>query len=164
MTTYCFDSDALITPWRFYYSEALAPSYWNCLAELAKQKVFFCPEEIYKEITTSEDGLSGWLKDISFVVQKPNEAVQEKMIEIMQQFPTGFVDVKKSKSGGDPWVIAHAWHENAIVVTKERPKQNQPNSKKYNIPDVCEHFNIPWIDDFEFLKRLKVQFEASCSK
>jgi hypothetical protein len=55
----------------------------------------------------------------------------------------------------DPWVIAHAQAENAVVVTKE---SRAP--KKIKIPDVCMAFNIPWMNDFEFLSEIGVKFSA----
>jgi len=45
------------------------------------------------------------------------------------------VDSKKGRSLADPWVIAHAIKENAIVVTKEE-KITALNSTKIKIPNV----------------------------
>ena len=59
------------------------------------------------------------------------------------------VDNIHYRSLADPWVIAFAMANNAVVVTKEYPVGN--GSKKIRIPDVCEYYKIPWMDDFTFL-------------
>lgn len=46
------------------------------------------------------------------------------------------VDNQKRRSLADPWIIAHALDENAIVVTKEE-KVTATNSKRIKITNVC---------------------------
>ena len=48
------------------------------------------------------------------------------------------VDNARSRSLADPWVIAHAMKEKAIVVTKEE-KITATNTAKIKIPNVCEN-------------------------
>lgn len=47
--------------------------------------------------------------------------------------------------------------EQAIVVTKEE-KITAINSNKIKIPNVCDKMNIRWINDFEFVAELNIQF------
>jgi hypothetical protein len=60
----------------------------------------------------------------------------------------------------DPWVIAHAIAEKAIVVTKEN-KETQ-SAAKVKIPNVCENMGVKWINDFQMIRELKLVF--SCSR
>lgn len=60
----------------------------------------------------------------------------------------------------DPWVIAHALKENAVVVTKEE-KVTAINSSKVKIPNVCENMGIRYINDFEFIEELGIKFQCS---
>lgn len=70
------------------------------------------------------------------------------------------VDNTKQRSIADPWVIAHALNENACVVTKEE-KVTVPNTNRIKIPNVCENVGIRWINDFEFVVELNIQFSCS---
>lgn len=68
------------------------------------------------------------------------------------------VDSIKQRSIADPWVIAFAMSENAIVVTKEEPAG--PDSRRVKIPDVCSSLNVPWMNDFEFAREVGIRFNA----
>jgi hypothetical protein len=63
------------------------------------------------------------------------------------------VDNTKARSLADPWVIAHAMHENATVVTKEE-KVTALNSNRIKIPNVCENIGLRWINDFQLIEEL----------
>ena len=69
------------------------------------------------------------------------------------------VDSTKGRSIADPWVIAHAMAADAIVVTKENRESN-PNTPRVKIPNVCETMGVPWMDDFEFIRQMKISFEC----
>jgi hypothetical protein len=62
------------------------------------------------------------------------------------------INAKKSRSMGDPWVIAHAKVHGAIVVAEEVPKNEQ--STKVKTPDVCKALNVPCIRTIEFLRAI----------
>ena len=49
--------------------------------------------------------------------------------------------------------------ENATVVTKEYLSESQ-NPQKIKIPDVCNNMGVSRIDDFEFIRQLKLIFEC----
>lgn len=70
------------------------------------------------------------------------------------------VDNTKARSLADPWVIAHALHENATVVTKEE-KVTALSSNKIKIPNVCDNMGIKWINDFQFIDDLDIKFKCS---
>jgi hypothetical protein len=69
------------------------------------------------------------------------------------------VDNTKARSLADPWVIAHAINEKATVVTKEE-KVTALNSKKIKIPNVCDNLDIRWINDFQLIHELEIQFKC----
>lgn len=66
----------------------------------------------------------------------------------------------KQRSLADPWVIAHALKENACVVTKEE-KVTVPKTTRIKIPNVCDNMGIRWINDFQFVEELNIQFSCS---
>jgi len=162
---YCIDANVLIQAWQKYYNPKFCPDYWDVLIELGKQAVIFIPGMVYEEIVRTEDDLSKWLKNSKIPIHKISEPVTLCLQKIYLNNPVhkNLVDNTKARSLADPWVIAHALNENATVVTKEE-KVTALNSAKIKIPNVCENMGIRWINDFEFIQELDIQFMCSLRK
>lgn len=154
---YCLDANVFIEGWNKYYSMALCPTYWEIIDSLAKEGRLFSPIEVKKEILKEDDGLAAWIKSKPYIFKDINTNVQVHLRDIMASHPR-LVDSTRQRSIADPWVIAFAIEENAIVVTKEMP--TGPNSRRIKIPDVCKDLRVPWMDDFEFAKEIGITFQA----
>lgn len=159
---YCLDSNVLIQAWQKYYSPNYCKSYWDVLNDLGNQGIIFIPEMVYEEITRTDDDLSEWLKSSMIEVKTIDVEVTKCLKNIYSADPNHkhMVDSKKGRSLADPWVIAHAMKEQAIVVTKEE-KITAINSNKIKIPNVCAKMNVRWINDFEFVAELNIQFTCT---
>jgi predicted nucleic acid-binding protein len=159
---YCLDANVLIQAWQKYYSPKFCPDYWKILNELGKNGKIFIPELVYVEIIRTEDDLSKWLKESKIPIHKISEPVTICLKKIYAADPAhkNLVDNTKARSLADPWVIAHALHENATVVTKEE-KVTALNSNKIKIPNVCDNMGIRWINDFQFIDELDIKFQCS---
>lgn len=157
---YCLDSNVLIQAWQKYYSPNYCQSYWDVLNDLGNQGIIFIPEMVYEEITRTDDDLSEWLKS-SMIEVKTIDVEVTKCLKNIYSADSNHKhmvdDSKKGRSLADPWVIAHAMKEQAIVVTKEE-KITAINSNKIKIPNVCDKMNVRWINDFEFVAELNIQF------
>lgn len=118
--------------------------------------------EVQREILRTEDELADWLKTSSISVKPINMKVTQCLGEIYGAHPSHqtLVDNTKGRSLADPWVIAHAMADNAVVVTKEE-KVTAANAKRIKIPNVCEAMAVRCIHDFEFLEELGVRFGCS---
>jgi hypothetical protein len=83
----------------------------------------------------------------------------ERNIKEIYQIPENrrLADTSKNRSRADPWVIAHAMAEKAIVVTKET---KDIKGKRIKIPNVCENMRVPYINDFQFIQRMGIKFSA----
>ncbi|KAF2342910.1 DUF4411 family protein [Flavobacterium tistrianum] len=158
---YCLDANVLIQAWQKYYSPKFCPSYWEVLNTLGTQKRIFIPELVYEEIIRTDDDLSDWLKKSNITVRKIDEPVTRCLQSIYSNNPLhkNLVDNVKGRSLADPWVIAHAINDKAIVVTKEE-KITALNSQKIKIPNVCDNMGIRWINDFEFIAELGFIFNC----
>jgi hypothetical protein len=156
---YCLDANVLIQAWQKYYNPAFCPDYWEILTKLGTIGTIFIPELVYEEIVRTEDELSKWLKGSKIPINKISEPVTKHIRNILSDYPT-LVNNTKARSLADPWVIAHAFHENATVVTKEE-KVTALNSNKIKIPNVCETMGIKWINDFQFIDELGIKFNCS---
>ncbi len=162
-STYCLDSNVLIQAWQKYYSPKYCPSYWDVLNELGSEDRIFIPSMVYEEIVKTDDDLSEWLKASDIKVNPITSDLTQILSSIYAADPNHkyLVDSKKGRSLADPWVIAHAIKENAIVVTKEE-KVTALNSTKIKIPNVCDNMGVTWINDYKMVEQLGLKF--SCSK
>lgn len=159
---YCLDANVLIQAWQKYYSPKFCPSYWDVLNALGSQGRIFIAEEVFNEITRTEDDLCEWLKVSKIPVKSIDEKVTKCLQDIYAKDPTHktLVDNTKARSLADPWVIAHAISDGAIVVTKEE-KVTAINSNRIKIPNVCDNMGVTWINDFEFISALNIQFACT---
>lgn len=160
-TRYCLDTNVLIQAWTKYYSPNHCPDYWSILNDLGKNDIIFIPESVFEEIEKISDNLLAWLKNSSIPILKINEPVTNYLSEIYKKDPLHkyLVDNTKARSLADPWVIAHAMNEKAVVVTKEE-KITVPNSKKIKIPNVCDNMGVRWINDFQLVSELNIKFSC----
>jgi predicted nucleic acid-binding protein len=159
---YCLDANVLIQAWQKYYSPVICPDYWDRLNELGEEGVIFIPESVYEEIIRTEDDLASWLKNSKVPVRQINGQVTQSLQTIYKANPIhkNLVDNVRGRSLADPWVIAHAMNEKAIVVTKEE-KITAANSTKIKIPNVCDNMGIRWINDFDFVAEVGMRFSCS---
>jgi len=159
---YCLDANVLIQAWQKYYNPKFCPDYWVLLSALGQQDKIFLPELVYEEITRTEDELSKWLKRSKIPIYKISGTVTIFLQNIYSADPShkNLVDNTKARSLADPWVIAHALHESATVVTKEE-KVTAINSTRIKIPNVCDKNGIRWINDFQFIEELDIKFQCS---
>lgn len=159
---YCIDANVLIQAWQKYYSPNFCPTYWETLNHLGTKKRIFIAELVYEEIVRTDDDLSRWLKASNIPVRKIDEPVTKCLQAIYSNNPLhkNLVDNVKSRSLADPWVIAHAINEKAVVVTKEE-KITAIGSTKIKIPNVCDNMGIRWINDFELISELGIKFSCT---
>ena len=114
---------------------------------------------VHDEIMKVSDDLSTWLKSNNKIVRVVSDAVQQNLKRVFADPKHHkLVDNTKKRSLADPWVIAHAMTDNAVVVTKEYIASD--NSKKIKIPDVCNNLNVPWMDDFQMVLELGIKFSC----
>ena len=159
MNKYCLDANAFIEPWSKYYQPSFVQGYWELLEELGREGYVFCPDQVKREIDKIDDGLKDWLNARQFFVREETIQVQLKVRDILKQFPL-LISVGANRSMADPWVIAHALVEEAIVVSKEFLSKPEQRDSRVKIPDVCIHYGIPCITDFQFIKEIGVHFDA----
>lgn len=157
MTKYCLDANALIEPWNKYYSMKLCPDYWNVLDNLAKEGVIFCTEEVGRELDKIDDELKAWAGARPYLFREITRDVQLKLRNVLASYPR-LVDTIRDRSMADPWVIAHAMAEGAIIVTKEH--YTDGSKKRFRIPDVCEALKVPWMDDHRFAEAVGLKFSV----
>jgi len=159
---YCLDANVLIQAWQKYYSPKLCPSYWDNLNLLGQMNMIFIPKVVYEEIVKTEDDLSKWLSTSDIPIIDIDGEVTRCLSTIYtaNELHKFLVDNRKNRSLADPWVIAHAMNEQAVVVTKEE-RLIAPSVKTIRIPNVCDNMGIRCINDFQFIEEIGMTFESN---
>lgn len=134
---YVIDTCSL-TELRRTYPRKGFPHVWALVDKLASEGRLISVEEVAIELEAYDDEVSEWAADHEAVFLPLSEKIQIAARLVLARFPT-LVDVKKRKSSADPFVIATAIVNGAVVVTEEKPSGGPP---KVKIPDVCKAMNI----------------------
>ena len=154
---YCLDTNVFIQAWNEYYAIDFFPDYWESLDKFAQQGAIFATEEVKKEIEATDDALKDWLSPRPYFFKSIDETVQECLTKVFKDPKHHrLVDSITGRSKADPWVIAHALAEEAIVVTKE--EFAPPETPRIRIPNVCEALGVEWINDYELIRQLGLSF------
>lgn len=154
---YSLDTNVLVEAWNKYYALDLCPDYWEKINELALEGTIFATIEVKKDIIKKDDKLRDWVDSRDYLFRDITEEVMDNLRKIFEKKEyQRLIDSCGFRSASDPWVIAHAMAEGAIVVTKEEYETNPTDRIK--IPNVCEGMELEWIDDFELIRRLGIKF------
>ncbi|MCC6750310.1 MAG: DUF4411 family protein [Deltaproteobacteria bacterium] len=160
------DSDVFITAKNRYYAFDLCPGFWKSLVRRNREGRLCSIDRVKGELLVGpeDEGLVTWAKDEvpqGFFRSVDEAAVVARYREIMlwaQKAPR-FFDAAKAKfaTGADGWLVAFAMVHEAIVVTNEQPRPNA--QREIKLPDVCEQFGVAYLDTFQMLRALSVQFD-----
>jgi hypothetical protein len=166
--TFIIDSNALITPYKFYYSFEIAPQFWDAIAEHITLKNIVILDKVFDEIASKDDPLSQWIKNIDGLEQISyrNSEIIDSYGKIMNYIGTsGFyssiaLNAWAQGNKADPWIIAAAVTYNYTVITFETFNQglniNQP-SKIVKIPNVCQQFDVACKDLYYMMHKLSIR-------
>jgi Domain of unknown function (DUF4411) len=157
MIVYCLDSSFLINGWQKRYRPDVFPSIWTTLSSLIDEKVVFSCEEVYLEIKEQQDDLFKWVDAHKRAFLQPDENVSSEMLKVMAKFPN-LAAKGAALNRADPWVVALARVNGAIVVTDEQPAEKQKPTKPPKLPNVCEGLDIRWMRPIDFLAAMKIKF------
>ncbi len=80
--------------------------------------------------------------------------VQDRVREIGTVFQS-LVGGDADRNFADPWVVGLAMARGLTVVTGET-RPGSPDSP--TIPRVCNHFGVPFMDTFDFMRRERWTF------
>jgi hypothetical protein len=145
---YTIDTCSL-TAMRSVYPPDVFPGAWTKLDNLADAGVLVSIEDVLEELKHQEDDVCDWARKHPSIFHALDGPVQQKVREILRTHGN-LVDIKRRKSGADPFVIAHAILNKCIVVTEEKPSGGPDKSK---IPDVCKAYNVECIRVLDMFRR-----------
>jgi len=131
------------------YPQDVFPAVWDKVDKLIEHRVICSCEEVYIEIMAQDDILAEWAKRRRHIFLPVDSNTQKNVKSILASHPT-LLDLKKNKSGADPFLIAVAMIHKCAVVTQERASGG-PHKEK--IPDVCKAYGIDCVTVLEMLRR-----------
>lgn len=164
---FLIDSNALITPFRFYYAFDLVPPYWKELKKHLDSGEEVILDAVKDEIEKGQDDLSKWLSSVSHlaIVPKITEQTVKEYQNVMQFVASSGYYTERAlttwapENIADPWLIASAKANGYTLVTQEvrsRGLSKKTPNRSAKIPDVAEYLGVKAIDIFEMMRRLGI--------
>ncbi len=161
--TYLLDANTLIEAKNRYYRMTVCPAYWSWVQRSHGVGVVSSIEPVGVELKRGNDELAEWAKNqAGLFLPVSDEATQHAFAQVATHVASQAAVMKAGAleeflDGADPWLIAKAMTtQDAVIVTHEQ--FNVQMRRKYSIPNVCQHFGVPWIDTFELLSRTDARF------
>lgn len=161
---YLIDANVFIEAKNKYYHMAFCPGFWEWLLKGNESSSLYSIRNVRDELRHGHDELTEWAdlhKDFFLTVS--DEATQRNLAQIAayiareqteSEMKTGAMD--EFMRGADVWLIAKALSSGATIVTHEI--LNMECKRKFLIPNICQHFNVPCTDTFSLLHELNAQF------
>lgn len=122
------------TAMRRIYPADIFPGAWGKLNELAEAGILISAEDVFEELKVQDDEILEWANKHQEIFIPLDDHIQKQATKTLQTHKN-LVDLKKRKSGADPFVIATAIIKRCVIVTEEKPSGGPHKSK---IPDVCK--------------------------
>jgi hypothetical protein len=160
---YLLDTNIFIQAKNEYYSFAVCPGFWEALPWLHERRLIWSIDRVKDEIEEGKDDLADWVADTApetlFSATSGTE-VQRSFSEVMAWVQGNRQFTQAAKAGfaavADGWLIAYARTKGLVVVTQETYEAEL--RKRVKIPNVCEQFNVQYVNTFRMLEDLKTQF------
>jgi predicted nucleic acid-binding protein len=139
---YSIDTSAILDGWIRDYPPKVFPSIWANIETLVESSDLRASEEVLHELEKKDDEVFKWAKKQSGLFLPVDRSVQVAVTNILSKHER-LVDTRKNRSAADPFMIALAQVNNAIVVTGETRTNS---AERPHIPDVCAVLNIPCLN------------------
>ncbi|HBE43104.1 MAG TPA: DUF4411 domain-containing protein [Bacteroidales bacterium] len=138
---YVIDTGPLIDL-KDYYADVFV-TLWENLDSLIRQGDLISSSEVYRELKKRDDEAKAIADKYKFIFRKPEVEEQRYVKEILANHRE--LIKQKNIDGGlpvaDPFIIALAICNNAVLITSELFKINS-----HNIPNICKEYKIECIN------------------
>lgn len=156
---YCIDTDALINLKHypsFHISSTynLFPAIWEKLEDMIRNGTLISHIEVYNELERGKDDIYQWCKTHKNMFKDIDKCQLNVINRVKKKYDKGYWEHNTNKTGpwADPWLIALAICEDALIVTDE---SNKPN----RIPVIAIHFGIKCLNLFDFFNSIGIKYE-----
>ncbi|AGK61381.1 hypothetical protein Asulf_01390 [Archaeoglobus sulfaticallidus PM70-1] len=151
---YVIDADALINIGRWYPRDMkIFEPIWAKLEELVDEELLISHYEVYREVSSGYDYISEWCKKHSRIFKDVDDEQISIFEKVREVYDKNYWDrnITNPNPWADPWIIALAVQNKAIIVTNEN--KEKPN----RIPSVARAFGINSLKPIEFFKEIGIQ-------
>jgi len=147
---YSIDTSALIDGLERFYPEKTFPGLWDKVVSLLEDGRLIISEEAWDESRKKDLATKEWCDkhDKDKWVVNTDASVAAEVRRILALYPR-IVGEMKGRNRADPFVIAVASLNNAVVVTGEGP---DGNDRKPKIPYICSNMGIKSITFLQLIK------------
>ncbi|MCF7647284.1 DUF4411 family protein [Bacillus subtilis] len=158
---FLLDTNVFIEAKNRYYAFDICPGFWSWMDVVCGDSVGSIVN-VRDELSGGNDDLSQWAHDrkqAEWFLSVDDEATQNNYASIANHVAQSNYTppaIEKFLGDADSWIIAKSLSLGATVVTHERP--NPLSKKRVLIPDICNAFNVPYINTFDALRVLSAQF------
>lgn len=154
---YVIDTNALRTFFRYYFRE-VTPELYDNFYNMVQNKELISVKEVYNEMERQHQKGSDVLNELKNIKQIFLEPTNEEEINIVQDIYSDInfrnnikeKNILNGRPVADALLVAKAKIEDAVLVTSEK---FSPHAAK--IPNMCEKYEVKYIDFKEFLIALK---------
>jgi predicted nucleic acid-binding protein len=158
MCEFLLDANVFIQAKNGPYAFDLAPGFWNGIVDATDAGIIRSPMSVYAELAQGNDELANWAKSMRShqLFVEASQAVQAHLAAIADYVQATYALPHSATFLGDadPWVIAHAKAEKALVVTHE--KLVAKDCKRVKIPNICAQFGVGYTNTYEMLRKLGI--------
>jgi len=130
------------------YPTDVFPGVWDLMDKLASEGIIGSVEDVMEELKSQDDSIYKWANLHKEIFLPLDGEIQVQASKILKTHEN-LIDLKKRKSGADPFIVATAVVMSGTVVTEEKPSGGP---QKVKIPDVCKAYKIPCITILELLR------------
>jgi hypothetical protein len=111
-------------------------------------------EQVFREIEMGRDEIYQWCKNFRYMFKEIDECQINKIPEIQNRYTKEYWERKINRPApwADPWLIALAICEEALIVTNEKNITNR-------IPAIADNFNIQCSTLFDFFRKVGIKWE-----
>jgi hypothetical protein len=145
---YLLDANTYIEAKNLYYGMGICPGYWQWLDVQYQNNLVNSVQPIFNELNAYGDELSDWVKEreaqFLSVTEEETQDIYTGIVQFVADRDYQPANRDQFLAGADPWLIAKAGAIESIVVTHE--SLVGPESKKVKIPNICEHFEIEYLN------------------
>jgi len=147
---YCIDTDSLIEFRR--YPKDVFPSVWQKIESMIKSGNLISHLEVYKEINEGRDEIVDWCKSHRKIFKDLDDCQSIEIKNVQAKYDADAWARETSKTGpwADPWVIALALCEQAMIITQER---NKPNK----IPFIADLLGLKSLNLIDFFRTIGIK-------
>ena len=156
--TFVLDANVFISADKTYYAPDLCAEFWRRLADCNRAKTVFSIDKVYEELVRHDDDLHAWSRaNRSMFVSTRNDQIEKMYAEMTEWVKSErhAEALEEFSNAADGWLAACASATGSTLVTHEQPAPNSLNHVK--LPDVCEKFDIPYMNTFGMLRRLGIR-------